>query len=110
MAQASVLQVVTANYLESGGVVYLTSGGTWRPEMQNATIVRTAGDANFLMAQAALHKGYVVEPYLVEVCRDADGRLEPVLQHERNRSVAHVHHPITDRALAALVQPVFTAL
>jgi hypothetical protein len=93
MSKIPALQVVTANDLLSGDVVYLSSGGCWRREVQHATLVRTAGDADFLMAQAAQHEAYVVGPYLAEVSQDDAGRIQPTHYRERIRTLGPSNRP-----------------
>ncbi len=104
MSKTPALQVVTANDLLNGDVVFLSSGGCWRRELQHATLVRTSGDADFLMAQAAQHEAYVVGPYLAEVTQDDAGRLEPVHYRERIRTLGPSNRPDLGRQAEGLAE------
>ena len=80
-------QVLTANRLGDGRVVFLTPAGDWSPDLNDA---RTAGDAAAaaqLSAAGALAETAcrIVGPYLIEV-RDRDGRLEAAAIREAIRA------------------------
>ena len=62
-------QVVTANHLASGDVVYLTAAADWSRDIGDASIVPNAeaGAALLAVAQAQAKMNIVVEPYLIPV-------------------------------------------
>ncbi|MDP6389669.1 MAG: DUF2849 domain-containing protein [Alphaproteobacteria bacterium] len=66
------LQVVTANRLRDGIVVYLAADGGWRQRVADAALALDQGEAERLMAlaSAAVEARLVVDPYLIEVVED----------------------------------------
>ncbi len=90
------LQVVTANRLKDGEVVYLTKTGTWTPWLPEAA---ASGDQDELAARMdvaaqAVTARQVVEPYLMPIAEDANGR-RALSQRERIRA----HGPTVRRDL-----------
>ena len=79
--------VVTANRLIDGIVVYLASGGGWTEEIGRARIAQTEEETKALEAEAA--KGVaarkVVAVYPMEVAV-RDGTLDPLSVRERIRA------------------------
>lgn len=80
-------QILTANRLGDGRVVFLTVAGTWSTGLAGADIA--ADDAGFARLEA---KGkddeaarLVVGPYLIEVA-EIDGIVEPLRLRERIRA------------------------
>jgi hypothetical protein len=73
-------QVLTANRLSDGAVVYLTAKGDWAESLAEAQIVAdaAAGEAEGKRAQERL---LVVGAYLMDV-RDAGAQLEPIKMRE----------------------------
>lgn len=66
-------QIVTANQLTDGLVVYLTSDGRWSAQAADAAVAADADAAGALLAlgEADAAAARVVAPYLIEV--DAGG-------------------------------------
>ncbi len=93
MSRENSLQVVTANHLLDGDVVYLTAGLGWSRELADAVIADTQEEADRLLAAAAGQEGEVVGPYLIDVARDADGRPEPLHYRERIRTRGPSNRP-----------------
>lgn len=62
-------QVVTANHLATGDVVYLTASGSWSRDIADASIAPNAeaGGALLAVATAQAKMNIVVEPYLIPV-------------------------------------------
>lgn len=62
-------QIVTANHLASGDVVYLTASNLWTREIGEAAIARDADSAAPLLAfaEAEAKQNIVVAPYLIPV-------------------------------------------
>ena len=88
-------QIVTANELLSGRVVYLTADGTWSHDPREAAFAESAHDAEALLAEAraANARSEVELVALIAATRDAEGRPWPV----RNREII--------RALGPTVRP-----
>ncbi|NIY77205.1 DUF2849 domain-containing protein [Thalassospira sp. HF15] len=63
------LQVVTANRLEDGLVVFLTSDGGWSENINDARIAEDKEAANALLAEASAPELdiVIVGPYLIDV-------------------------------------------
>ncbi len=87
-AKGAALQVVTANALQSGAVVFRTPGGSWSPDIAEAAIVDAQASAEVLLAaaEADAHANRIVEPYLVDVMQ-AGGRIRPVRLRELIRAL-----------------------
>ncbi len=68
-------QVVTANRLSDGMVVYRTAIGDWSDRLADGDIVtgKEAGAARLADADAAVKACLVVAPYLIDVVADAGG-------------------------------------
>ena len=80
-------QVLTANRLGDGRVVFLTPTGGWSPDLNDACLVADEDAAAELSAVGALAEAActVVGPYLIEV-RAQDGRLEAAAIREAIRA------------------------
>ncbi len=80
-------QVVTANRLLEGDVVYLTASGGWTTEIGGAVVIQgDAAEAHRLAeAEQAVAERRVVGPYLMQVANDAEGP-QPLSQRERIRA------------------------
>ena len=79
-------QVLTANRLSDGMVVFLSGDGTWQSEIDSADIARTEEGAGALEARAAVfvRTNEIVDPYLIAVEESSAG-LAPVAFRERRR-------------------------
>jgi hypothetical protein len=84
MAQA--LQILTANRLREGDVVYWQNA-SWVARLDEADVFETkdAAQAALTAAQADIAARLVVNPYLFDVRRDAHG-LHPVKERELIRA------------------------
>ena len=80
-------QVLTANRLLEGDVVYLTATGDWSTELTEAAVIEGAEEeARWLgEAERAVAARQVVGPYLMKVARDNRGP-RPLSQRERIRA------------------------
>ncbi len=81
-------QVMTANRLRDGAVVYLAADGSWSTNISDGAVARDAVAAERLTAagnQAAADQ-VVVGPYLIAVAVKDDG-VEPVGTRERIRAL-----------------------
>lgn len=67
-------QVLTANRLRDGLVVFMTDGSAWSPWIEDAAIARTKDAAVDLEAKgnAAAKANIVVGPYLIEVIEEGN--------------------------------------
>jgi len=77
-------QIISANDLLDGHVVYLTANGGWTGEPGNAVIAENAEDASILLATAEAQQALIVGPYLVDI-EPGLGTPEPVLFREKLR-------------------------
>ncbi|MFM9938355.1 MAG: DUF2849 domain-containing protein [Hyphomicrobiaceae bacterium] len=79
--------VVTANHLRSGAVLYLTRDGTWVDRLDGASPAVTVDDLKHLeaLALAAVKRNEVTAVYAFDV-RIAGDRIEPISVRERIRA------------------------
>ena len=82
-----VQQMITANRLSDGAVVFLASAGRWVEQFTNGRVANNEAEAAALqqIAEAAVTCAEVVAPYLIEV-GESDGRLQPSRYRERIRA------------------------
>jgi hypothetical protein len=80
------LQMITANRLTDGAVVFLAGGERWVERFEDGALARDTAEAGLLqqIADAAVARAEVVGPYLIEVS-EQDGRLLPSRYRERIR-------------------------
>lgn len=88
------LQVVTANRIGDGTVVYLTRVGGWSERITDGEVSRSDEERDTLMAvaQATAEIPEVVEPYLIDVVEEA-GVIRPVRYREAIRAQGPPVHP-----------------
>ncbi|MFN3613437.1 MAG: DUF2849 domain-containing protein [Rubrimonas sp.] len=79
MSRPFVPQIVSANHLLEGDVVYLTAEGGWTRDLSDAVVARDAEAAAALLARAVPQQSVVVDPYLAEVA--LDGRVPRPLHY-----------------------------
>jgi len=81
------LQMITANRLSDGAVVFLASGGRWVERFDAGRVANNATEAAALqqIADAAVTCAEVVAPYLIDV-GEIGGRLQPSRYRERIRA------------------------
>jgi len=87
-------QVVTANRLGDGRVVYLADGYLWVEEIGRARVAETeeAGKALVAIAEKAVADRIVVAPYLIDVKAEGD-RVTPTRYREVLRALGPSTHP-----------------
>jgi hypothetical protein len=87
-------QVMTANRLRDGDVVYLTAGGGWSIWLRDAGVVHDESGQTDLEARAkrAEQDRLVVGPYLMAVAESADGP-QPIGTREKIRAKGPTVHP-----------------
>jgi hypothetical protein len=81
------IQVITANRLLDGRVVFLTPSGTWDHDVAVATVYADpiAAEAGIAAAQKSAAAGEVVDPYAIAVSAEA-GHIVPTVLRERIRA------------------------
>jgi hypothetical protein len=81
--------IMSANTLLDGAVVYYAEGGGWTAQLADALVARSGEEAAALEAAraAAETSGAVVEPEVVPVGTDADGRIVPSHYREKIRAL-----------------------
>lgn len=81
------LQIVTANRLRDGAVVFLTATSEWTSDITRAAVARDAEAGKRLLAigTVAAAESRIVDPYLTAVIEDGDAIL-PVSLRERIRA------------------------
>ena len=81
------MQIVTANRLADGLVVFLTANDAWSEALADARIATDGSAAASLMtsAESALNARLVVGPYLIDVQETPTG-IAPVQLRERIRA------------------------
>ncbi len=82
------LQVMTANRLSDGAVIYLDGENNWVEDLEGAAITRTEAEVEKLtsLAEDAVRNRVVVGPYLFAV-EPRDARFIPVSQREHIRAL-----------------------
>jgi hypothetical protein len=81
------LQIITANRLVDGVVVYYTTEHTWSQWIADAEISDESNNADttLALAKADAFAGGIIEPYLVDVYREAQ-TVKPVRYREAIRA------------------------
>ena len=67
MTDHPIFQVVTANALTTGDVVYLSGCDEWSPDLAHAELIDDAGLADVRLSAAQRQDSLVVGPYLAKV-------------------------------------------
>lgn len=90
MPKTFVPQIVCANRLLTGEVVYLAAGGGWSPSPGDAAVAGTAEEATALLGAAQARPGEVVSAELIEVAPGPGGPV-PLRLRERIKSRGPTH-------------------
>ena len=87
-AKRDIRQVLTANLLRDGLVVFMTDGASWSPWIEDAAIVTNKEAALELEGRGniAAKANVVVGPYLIDVI-DENGRARAALIREHLRTL-----------------------
>jgi hypothetical protein len=80
------LSVASANRLVDGVVVFLDDAGQWTTHFEHAAVARDKRGGEILLERARVEVFGVIDPFLVAVTEDDDGRLEPVSLREKIRA------------------------
>ncbi|HUL06037.1 MAG TPA: DUF2849 domain-containing protein [Candidatus Acidoferrum sp.] len=96
------LQVVTANRLIDGRVVFLADGYRWVEEIGSARVADGEEPAKALLAigEKAAADRIVVAPYLIDVSSDG-ARITPTRYREVLRALGPSSHPAFGRSPSA---------
>ncbi len=80
-------QIVTANRLTDGFVVYLMDGGEWSTDIEDSAHARSpeAGEQLLVTGGRAVDTQEIIDPYLIDA-DDRSGRISPVKYRERIRA------------------------
>jgi len=86
-------QIVTANRLRDGEVVYMTPSGDWSEDLKDSVVAQSAEEADGLLDKAVTpnQELIVVGPYLAEV-EQADGVVVALSQREIIRATGPTVH------------------
>ena len=80
------LSVASANRLGDGVVVFLDDAGEWTTGLDRAAIARDKRSGEILLERARVEAFSVIDPFLVAVTEDDEGRIEPVSLREKIRA------------------------
>ena len=93
MAARKSPNVVTANALLEGDVIYLTKDGTWSRNYTEAHVFAEAADAAGALGEAEALKDFLVGAYLAEFKEDENGIPQPVHYREKFRAFGPTERP-----------------
>jgi hypothetical protein len=85
-------QVLTANRLSDGVVVFLDANGRWSEHIAAARVAEEKADAEALTEAGEARGDEVVAPYLIDVTLEAQGP-KPLRYRERIRAFGPSIHP-----------------
>lgn len=80
------LQVVSANRLTDGVVVFLDDAGQWTASLAHAAVAEGERAGEILLERGKAESFGVIDPFLVAVSADDEGNLEPVSLREKIRA------------------------
>jgi hypothetical protein len=80
------LQVVSANRLADGVVVFLDDAGQWTARLDRAALARDKRGSEILLERARAEAFGVIDPFLVAVSEDEQGHIEPLSLREKIRA------------------------
>jgi len=86
-------QIIIANSLRDGRVVFLRENQQWSAELTDACVVTNGDDAEkwLAIAKQAETNNEVIDPYLIDVESD-NGRLRPTVYREYIRACGPAVH------------------
>lgn len=93
MAKAFKPQIVTANDLFEGDVVYFTAGGFWSRALTDAVVAHTTEEADALLNRGEEQQSTIVGAYLADVAIGADGVPQPLHYREHRRTLGPSNRP-----------------
>ena len=81
------LSVASANRLVDGvSAAFLDDAGQWTTRLEHAAVARDKRTGEILLERARAEAFNVIDPFLVAVTEDDDGRIEPVSLREKIRA------------------------
>ena len=86
MPRQSYPQVITANDLLEGDVVYIDASGGWTRDLSEALLFEDPTAAQDALAKAQTRPDLIVGIYLADMARGPDGTPQPVHFRERFRA------------------------
>lgn len=86
-------QIVSANHLLEGDVIYLTREGGWTRHLAEAAVATDPEDAAALLALAETQPATAVGPYLADVATDGDSTPRPLHYREIYRTRGPSNRP-----------------
>ena len=93
------LQVVTANRLSDGIVVFLDDAGEWLPQLDRAAVARDARAGEILLERGRAEQASVIDPLLIAVIEHGDGQIEPLSLREKIRASGLTFDAIASEAV-----------
>ncbi len=89
-------QVISANDLWDGDVVYLDADGGWTRTLAGAVLIGDRDEAEALLRAVKSQSGKIIDPYLLDVAIDRD-RVTPSHIRERLRDSGPSFRPDLQR-------------
>lgn len=86
MARKFTPQIVTANDLLLGDVVYMTTAGTWTRRLEEAHPAHSPEQARTMLEHAAGQQDRIVGAYLADIVEGEGGKPEPAHFREAFRA------------------------
>ncbi len=86
MTNTNTSQILSANDLLDGRVVYLAEGRIWSRALDTALVVKPGTEAEQLLAHAEAQPNTVVGPYLINVTLQGSGAPRPLHLRDRIRA------------------------
>lgn len=102
MAKPFKPQIVTANDLFEGDVVYFTAGGFWSRVISDAAVAQSKEDADSLLTRGEAQQSTIVGAYLADVAIGADGVPQPLHYREHRRTLGPSNRPDLGRQAEAV--------
>jgi hypothetical protein len=85
-------KILTANYLLSGKVIYLTSGKKWIEYPENATVFDSQEDADNALTFADTQTNKLQSAYLIDVILTSNGKPKPISNQELIRATGPTNY------------------
>ena len=93
MAKAFKPQIVTANDLFEGDVVYFTAGGFWSRNLSDAAVAHAQEEADALLSRGEAQQSTIVGAYLADVAIGSNGIPQPLHYREHRRTLGPSNRP-----------------
>ncbi len=86
MTKTNTSQILSANDLLDGRVIYLAEGRTWNRSLDAALVMKPGAEAQHLLTHAEGQPNTVVGPYLINVTLQGSGTPRPFHLRDRIRA------------------------